>query len=107
MAESRSRYRKGSLGSHADNLKEGIKCLRSVFWRSPEGNRITNSDEAAVWLEGDNNKVTGNWINEAPIGVWKFGGGGNVVAGNHFVNTPTPFLDPPPSDPGANPIPFR
>ncbi|MBI5379927.1 MAG: right-handed parallel beta-helix repeat-containing protein, partial [Nitrospirae bacterium] len=34
-----------------------------------ENNTITHSDEAAIFLLGDGNKVTGNKINEAPIGV--------------------------------------
>lgn len=73
-----------------------------------ENNSITNSDEAAVFLLGNNNKVIGNRINEASIGVWKFSGDGNVVAGNRFVNTPTPVLDPPPPPaPGGSPDPFH
>jgi len=72
-----------------------------------EGNTITNSDEAAIFLEGNQNSIIGNKINEAPVGVLKVSGGvGNVIEGNHFVNTLTPILDPPPA-PGGSPTPFR
>ncbi len=72
-----------------------------------EGNTITNSDEAAIFLEGNHNTIIGNKINEAPVGVLKVSGGvGNVIEGNHFVNILTPILDPPPA-PGGSPTPFR
>jgi len=72
-----------------------------------EENTITNSDEAAIFLQGDDNEITGNKINEAPVGVLKVAGSvGNVIAGNRFVNVPTPIQDPLPVA-GGGPTPFR
>ncbi len=73
-----------------------------------EDNTITHSDEAAVFLLGNGNKITENTINETPIGVWKFGGGGNFIEGNRYINTAKPVLDPlPVPTPGRSPNPFR
>ena len=53
------------------------------------------------------NKVNGNKINEAPIGVLKAAGStGNQISGNSFFNTPMPVVDPPPPL-GIGPRPFR
>ena len=64
-----------------------------------QDNDITRSDESGIFLQGDNNKVRDNRINEAPVGILK-AGSGNVFSGNTFYNTPTP-------DPPAPPIPAR
>ncbi|MCM3869373.1 MAG: hypothetical protein ND895_01580 [Pyrinomonadaceae bacterium] len=48
-------------------------------------NSIFNSDEAAVWISGNNNRVNDNTFNEAPIGVFHDGTGNNVN-GNRYYN---------------------
>ena len=67
-------------------------------------NDITRSDESAIFIQGDHNKVQGNRINEAPVGILK-SGVGNVIAGNHFFNTPIP--DPPAPPVGSRAEPQR
>ena len=58
-------------------------------------NNIAHSDESGVFIQGNNNIVTENRINEAPIGVLKASGSvGNTISGNQFFNTPVPVQDP-------------
>lgn len=52
------------------------------------GNRIFNSDEAAVFVQGDRNEVIGNLINETPFGVLKDASSTNTnISGNKYYNT--------------------
>ncbi len=54
-------------------------------------NTITHSDDAGIFVLGSDNVIFGNWINEAPIGIWKFtGSSDNILVANRFSNTPTP-----------------
>jgi len=70
-------------------------------------NSITHSDESGIFIDGNSNEVTGNRLNEAPIGILKASGSvGNVISGNHFFNTPIEVKDPPPANP-ANLSPYR
>lgn len=58
-------------------------------------NSITHSDESGVFIQGNNNTVTDNRINETPIGVLTASGSvGNTTSGNRFFNTPVPVQDP-------------
>lgn len=41
-------------------------------------NTITNSDGPAVFISGNNNLVTANRIQEAPLGIWNYSGTGNT-----------------------------
>jgi len=58
-------------------------------------NDITGTNRAGVAIVGDNNKVRGNHINEAQIGVWNQSGSGNATTPNVIVNTQTPYLTGP------------
>src|SRR5262249_17976885 len=49
-------------------------------------NRIVNSDEFALSVEGSDNLVETNVINDAPCGVFS-DGSGNSLVGNSFFNT--------------------
>jgi nitrous oxidase accessory protein NosD len=61
------------------------------------GNDVTNSGQAAILIEGNDNKVQGNEINEAPIGILKLSGTvGNTHPGNSFFDTLIPVQDPVP-----------
>jgi hypothetical protein len=58
------------------------------------GNKINNSDEAAIWLDGTKNTVSWNVINEATEGIHD-SEGGNSIGYNAFYNvvqkrTPAP-----------------
>lgn len=58
-------------------------------------NVIVHSDESGVFMQGNDNTVTKNQVNEAPIGVLKVSGSvGNTISGNRFFNTPVPVQDP-------------
>jgi nitrous oxidase accessory protein NosD len=58
-------------------------------------NDVTNSGQAAILIEGNDNKVQNNDITEAPIGILKLTGTvGNTLSGNSFFDTLTPVLDP-------------
>jgi parallel beta-helix repeat protein len=58
-------------------------------------NSIFHSDESGVFIQGNDNFVTDNQINEAPVGVLKMSGSlGNTISGNRFFNTPVPVQDP-------------
>jgi parallel beta-helix repeat protein len=58
-------------------------------------NQVFNGAEAGIFLEGNNNAVTDNTINEATIGILKdTGSSGNIITGNHFFNTPVSVQDP-------------
>jgi nitrous oxidase accessory protein NosD len=61
-------------------------------------NDVTNSGQAAILIEGNDNKVTDNRITEAPIGVLKLSGTvGNNQSGNSFFDTLIPAQDPVPA----------
>jgi len=71
-------------------------------------NSITQRDESGVSIMGNNNSVTGNLINEAPIGVLKAAGStGNIISGNRSFNTPVSVQDPPEGASTANRQPYR
>jgi hypothetical protein len=58
------------------------------------GNRVNNSDEAAIWVDGTKNTVSANTINEATEGIHD-SDGGNSYGYNAFYNvvlkrTPAP-----------------
>jgi nitrous oxidase accessory protein NosD len=58
-------------------------------------NHVLNGAESGIFLSGNSNVVTGNVITEAAIGTLKeTGSSGNIIAGNHFFNTPVPVQDP-------------
>ncbi len=61
-------------------------------------NDVINSGQAAILIEGNNNKDTDNRITEAPIGVLKVSGTvGNTQSGNSFFDTLIPTQDPVPA----------
>jgi nitrous oxidase accessory protein NosD len=58
-------------------------------------NDVTNSGQAAILIEGNDNKVPNNDITEAPIGILKLSGTvGNTHSGNSFFDTVIPVQDP-------------
>lgn len=81
------------LGTNSGEAKENTIFDTDVFDgiavlgnnNKVEKNSIFNSDEAAVYVEGHGNKVQGNVLNEAPIGVFN-GGTSNDVTKNEFFN---------------------
>jgi nitrous oxidase accessory protein NosD len=59
-------------------------------------NWITHSDRAGVFIQGNNNDVEKNRINEAAFGVLKAAGStGNSIANNNFFNAAVTVQDPP------------
>jgi hypothetical protein len=73
-----------------------------------EGNDVTHSAEAGVFVQGNDNEIERNRINEAPIGVLKISGSlGNDISDNSFFNTPTPVMDPAPQAAGRSAKAFR
>jgi len=69
-------------------------------------NWITHSDQAGVFIQGDNNVVAENRINEAAFGVLKMtGSAGNEIANNDIFNTAEKVQDPP--GVGSKPSPYR
>ncbi len=61
-------------------------------------NDVTNSGQAAILVEGNNNNVQSNDITEAAIGVQKLSGTvGNTQSGNSFFDTLIPVQDPVPA----------
>jgi nitrous oxidase accessory protein NosD len=61
-------------------------------------NDVTNSGQAAILIEGNDNRVHGNDITEAPIGILKLSGTvGNTQSGNSFFDTLIPAQDPVPT----------
>jgi pectin methylesterase-like acyl-CoA thioesterase len=71
-----------------------------------KNNDIVHSDEAGVFVQGNNNTITHNRINEAAFGVLKVSGSsGNIITGNEFFNSAVKVQDPPPA--GHNPSPYR
>jgi hypothetical protein len=61
-------------------------------------NDVANSGQAAILIEGNGNKVQGNDITEAPIGVLKLSGTiGNSQSGDSFFDTLIPVQDPEPA----------
>ena len=55
-----------------------------------QGNVLSHSDEAGIFLDGNGNTVRRNTVNEAPIGIWNFGGTNTIATTgfqmNHFFN---------------------
>jgi len=61
-------------------------------------NDIANSGQAAILVEGNDNRVQSNDITETPIGVLKLSGTvGNSQSGNAFFDTLIPVQDPAPA----------
>jgi nitrous oxidase accessory protein NosD len=61
-------------------------------------NDVANSGQAAILVEGNNNKVQSDKITEAPIGILKLSGTvGNILSGNSFFDTMVPVQDPVPA----------
>jgi len=60
--------------------------------------KVTNSGQAAILIEGNDNKVQNNDITEAPVGILKLAGTvGNTHSGNTFFDTLIPIQDPVPA----------
>jgi hypothetical protein len=60
-------------------------------------NEVTNSGQAAILIEGDDNSVQGNELTEAPVGILKLSGTvGNTHSGNSFFATLITVQDPAP-----------
>jgi nitrous oxidase accessory protein NosD len=61
-------------------------------------NDVTNSGQAGILIEGNDNRVQGNEITEAPIGILKLSGTvGNTHSGNSFFDTLITVQDPLPA----------
>ena len=61
-------------------------------------NDVTNSGQAALLVEGNDNKVQSNDITEAPLGILKFSGTvGNTHSGTSFFVILIPVQDPVPA----------
>jgi hypothetical protein len=78
----------------------GIPPQPAIHWGRSGGstaghNDVINSGQAAILIEGNDNKVQINDITEAPIGIWKVSGTvGNTHSGNSFFDTLIPEQDP-------------
>ena len=58
-------------------------------------NQVFNGAESGIFISGNSNVITENTINEAALGILKeTGSSGNIIAGNHFFNTPVSVRDP-------------
>lgn len=67
-------------------------------------NWITHSDRAGVFIQGNNNYIENNHINEAAYGVLKATGStGNIIANNDFSNAAISVQDPPELETKASP----
>lgn len=61
-------------------------------------NTIMNSDEAAVYVDGNNNRVEANKINDAQTGILRTSSsGGTIITGNTIVNTESQIAVLPPA----------
>jgi len=61
-------------------------------------NDVTNSGQAAILVEGNDNKIQSNDITEAPVGILQLSGTvGNTHARNSFFATLIPVQDPVPA----------
>jgi nitrous oxidase accessory protein NosD len=61
-------------------------------------NDVTNSGQAALLIEGNDNEAQSNEIIEAPVGILKLTGTvGNTHSGNSFFDTLIPVQDPVPA----------
>jgi hypothetical protein len=69
-------------------------------------NSVTHSDRAGVFIDGNNNNVRRNRINEAAFGVLKVTGStGNIIFFNNFSNALVVFQDP--AGRGSTASPYR
>jgi len=69
-------------------------------------NSITHSDRAGVFIDGNNNNVRRNRINEAAFGVLKVAGStGNIIFFNNFSNATVIVQDP--AGQGSKASPYR
>ena len=60
-----------------------------------DNNRVWHSDRAGIFVDGNNNVVGGNTIEEAAFGVLKqTGSAGNVIANNNFFDALVTVQDP-------------
>jgi Periplasmic copper-binding protein (NosD) len=58
-------------------------------------NHVLSGAESGIFLSGNNNVIVNNAVTEAKIGVLKaIDSSGNIIAGNHFFNTPLAVQDP-------------
>jgi nitrous oxidase accessory protein NosD len=69
-------------------------------------NTLTHADQAAVYIQGNGNRVTGNDITDAAIGVLKISGStGSTIHNNTFFATLITVQDPAPTRPiGVSPV---
>ena len=82
-------------GNHVFNSKafDGIDLIGAG--NEADSNLITHSDEAGIFIQGNDNDVTQNTINEVPVGVLKIApSAGNIINENQFLNTHVPVVDP-------------
>jgi nitrous oxidase accessory protein NosD len=92
-------------GQHADiesNIISNSEVLVGIDLAGDNGlasrNDIANSGQAAILVEGNDNRVQSNDITETPIGVLKLSGTvGNSQSGNAFFDTLIPVQDPAPA----------
>jgi ATP dependent DNA ligase domain len=60
-----------------------------------KGNDVSNSGQAAILIEGNDNNVQGNELTEAPVGILKVSGTvGNTHTSNSFFDLLTTVQDP-------------
>jgi len=69
-------------------------------------NTFTHADQAAVYIQGNGNRVSGNDITDAAIGVLKISGStGSTIHNNSFFATLVTVQDPAPTRPiGVSPV---
>lgn len=92
-------------GNHADIESNNISnslVLVGIDLAGDNGlarhNDVANSGQAAILVEGNNNRVQNNDVTEAPIGVLKLSGTvGNSQSGNSFFDVLIPVQDPEPA----------
>ncbi|MGA8553131.1 MAG: right-handed parallel beta-helix repeat-containing protein, partial [Candidatus Acidiferrales bacterium] len=76
-------------------LLDGIALIGNT--NSASRNTISNSGEAAVYVQGNNNSISENDITGASVGILKISGStGTVRFGNQFFATGIPVEDPAP-----------
>jgi parallel beta-helix repeat protein len=60
-----------------------------------KGNDVSNSGQAAILIEGNDNNVQGNELTEAPVGILKVSGTvGNTHTSTSFFDLLTTVQDP-------------
>lgn len=98
-------------GAVQNGIQIGFGATGAIT-NSRVADQITKSDRSGILIYGNDNQVTSNRIQDAPVGIWNPAGAGNSfptmgVRRNTFVNVEEGLLVPAAARPHGGAAPVR